>query len=359
MRRPLLSCLALFYCILQSCNKDSDPNSAGRPDPSTQGPIVYLAGSYTDLTRGTGGNQAAYWKNDSLNVLPGGTSSTANAIFVSKGDVFVTGEVDAQPAYWKNGVMTSLSHGLYYDAGTAIAVNGTDVYIAGTGFNTLGHFVAGYWKNGVYNQLSSDKNNAYCSGIAISGNDVYFAGYESNPASGKPILQGKCWKNGVPIDLTGGESSTSLNDIFISDKDIYVCGYLTESSGTNGQRSTAKCWKNGQSMTLPAGTAEISIATSVWVSGSDVYVSGYKKATANDKAVAVYWKNGIVTTLSDGSTDGYTGNLVVSDTDVFASYYATPASGRAAYIKNGKVIEVTDGVKASGQSSFIFIDNRK
>ena len=359
MRKSIPLAIVLCYSIFQSCSKHSDPNPSGTSNPST--PVVYLAGSYGDQSPGNAFGRAAYWKNDTLNILPGGMASLASGLFVSNGDVYVAGQVDAQPAYWKNGTMVSLSHGFSSDGATAIAVNGQDVYIAGTGFNTLGHSVAGYWKNGVFKQLSDDKDNAYCNAIAISGNDIYITGNEYNPGDAKPVIQGKCWKNGTAVDLTGGGKSTSLNNIHISGNDIYVCGDLADSTDPSGQRATAKCWKNGQEIMLPAGSAEIAVAGSIWVSGSDVYVSGYKKSTANDRAVAIYWKNGNVTTLSDGSTDCSTGNLVVSGTDVFVSYFATPVNGhpQAEYIKNGKVISETDGIKTFGRSNFIFIDNRK
>ncbi|MEJ7827880.1 MAG: hypothetical protein WKF91_06790 [Segetibacter sp.] len=84
--------------------------------------------------------------------------------------------------------------------------------------------------------------------------------------------------------------STSLS------KDVYVAG--GENTGTKG---VAKYWKNGVATSLTNGTNSAH-AYSVYVSGTDVYVAG--RESNGTKYVAKVWKNGVAPSLTNGSNDG-------------------------------------------------------
>ena len=91
----------------------------------------------------------------------------------------------------------------------AIAVSGSDVYVAGYEFSGA-HNVAKYWKNGTAVGLTDGNNSAYAGSIAVSGSNVYVAGYEYNDLS---HTVAKYWKNGSPVLLSDGTSSAIANSI--------------------------------------------------------------------------------------------------------------------------------------------------
>jgi hypothetical protein len=67
-------------------------------------------------------------------------------------------------AYWKNGVLNTLSGSTpeFYMA-TAIAVNGSDIYVAGTGGYPSNNAV--YWKNRTLVQLTN--RSSITTGIVV------------------------------------------------------------------------------------------------------------------------------------------------------------------------------------------------
>ncbi|MBA3673788.1 MAG: hypothetical protein H0W75_02340 [Chitinophagaceae bacterium] len=66
-----------------------------------------------------------------------------------------------------------------------------------------------------------------------------------------------------------------------------------------GNTKVAKIWKNGVATSLSDGTKDAS-AYSVFVSGSDVYVAG--KEEAGSITIAKLWKNGVATSLSTANS---------------------------------------------------------
>ena len=76
-------------------------------------------------------------------------------------------------------------------------------------------------------------------------------------------------------------------------KDVYVAGF--ETSGT---KRVAKVWKNGVATSLTNGSNDAS-AVSVYVSGTDVYVAGAEVPNFYAHAAKV-WKNGVVSSLTNG-----------------------------------------------------------
>jgi hypothetical protein len=71
---------------------------------------------------------------------------------------------------------------------------------------------------------------------------------------------------------------------------------------TNGL-SEATVWKNGIPATYSNGFS--SKAESVFVSGSDVYVTGHGADRSTSDAVVKLWKNGVATSLTDGTNHGF------------------------------------------------------
>ncbi|MNV82139.1 hypothetical protein D3C71_1758540 [compost metagenome] len=78
--------------------------------------------------------------------------------------------------------------------------------------------------------------------------------------------------------LTAG---TSAKAISVSDNDVYVAGFERNPEGVN----IAVSWKNGQPTRLTDGKEGAGVSA-MSVSAQDVYVAGYLEGKAT------YWKNG-------------------------------------------------------------------
>lgn len=170
--------------------------------------------------------QAAYWKNGIVTILAptsyanngygGSLLSKASTIFTAGTDIYAAGFVEPQKGpreacVWKNGIQTNLSDPTVTSEANAIFVQGNDVFI--TGYSTSipkGYSVATYWKNGVQTKID-DGYSSTAWGIAVNGSDVYIAG-QSFLTNGATY-----WKNGVPVQLPGykGASSASASGIAI------------------------------------------------------------------------------------------------------------------------------------------------
>ena len=145
--------------------------------------------------------------------------------------------------------------------------------------------------------------------------NIYAVGYESSLSGNLNIA--KYWKNGESQEITNGTFNASASSIAISDNsDIYVTG--SENSST---AYIAKCWKNG----VPIILNEIdhtfdSEATDIIVLGSDVYVSGNQKLD-NDNNLAIYWKNGVRTILSNPTNNTYTTAITIEGNNKYIIGY--------------------------------------
>jgi hypothetical protein len=238
-------------------------------------------------------------------------------------------------------------------------VNGNDFYIGGTETATPGdvNALAKYWKNGTPVVLTTGSNTAQAVALSVfvSGNDVYAAGYEYNyfPSGSTWRYVAVYWKNGTEIPLSNGASNSSTVDavatsIYVSGTDVYVSGYVPFATIRG-----AVYWKNGVLAPLSDGS-QYAQANGIFVSGSDVYTAGYESNGTN--GIAKYWKNTTSNALSDGSIDAHANAVFVSGNDVYAAgqSYVGGQINIAKYWKNGTAVPLTDGTyNASALSVFV------
>jgi hypothetical protein len=239
-------------------------------------------------------------------------------------------------AYWKNGELVTLHDGpgdsdsfIY-----SMAFSGPDVYAAGTEYGVDAPSLAKYWKNGESVTLSDGETSAEAFSIVASEEDVYVAGYVTNAANGNHVVT--YWKNDEPFSLheaVHGEAKS----ITVSGSDVYIAGFL------NYTKDVAVYWKNGIIQVLTNGSDNAQ-ALGMAVTGTDVHVVGYQ--VVDNKRVAMYWKNGVGEPLTIGAYDAIANSIVVSGNDVYiaGSEKSTDGKAIATYWKNGIAVPLSSGV---------------
>lgn len=325
-RSLINSALSLFFIIvITSCgHKDNNIASLNWLDKVD----IYMGGELGDST--------TYWKNGKAISLDK-KGMFANAVTVSGKDTYLAGLIavkdsltnnsTARAVYRKNGNIVFLTDGRTAAVATAIAVSGTDVYVAGYEYNGDKNIaepvhsqksIAKYWKNGIPVILTDGHANASATAIAVKGTDVYVAGYEKDE-----ISVARYWKNGkqtalkIDSNLSNGANYSEAYSIFIAGNDVYIAG--TECG-------LAAYWKNGIPVLLvpkkgldQSGTdIESSKATSIAVSGPDIHVAGIQDTLASLFHTVKYWKNGKATVLSTKPLDAKTNAfLALNGHDVY------------------------------------------
>ncbi|MDR0793607.1 MAG: IPT/TIG domain-containing protein [Chitinophagaceae bacterium] len=275
--------------------------------------------------------------------LDGSTVSSASAFTIDP-SVYVcgyekSGAANSVAMYWKNGVAVSLTDGSHNAQASSIYVSGSDIYIAGYENNGTRN-VAKYWKNGVAVILTDGSSDASTGNIVVSGNDVYVAG-----TIGSELTY---WKNGTAMFTTNG--FTYVPSVYVSGSDVYMSGMPTIA----GYNNTAAYWKNGGTAVPLTNGIYMAEVNSIVVSGNNVYVGGAEYNGGNVVAngsdsvgngVAKYWKNGVGVPISDGTGYADIISMYVSGNDVYAAGYDMPltaTSPNAVYWKNGTEVKLTD-----------------
>jgi hypothetical protein len=370
---------AFSFSILNCSGSNFNYNLQGIDNiSSTQSPIITGVASSglvnlgnvlaCGLTGGTGvyivGNieykKAVLWKNNVPFILTNGVAfSDALSVFVSGSDVYIAGYDGDTAKLWKNGTSINLSNGLNNAKANSVFVNGSDVYATFNEKDVNNNSLARLWKNGVVTNLPlSNGIFSTASSVFVSGSDVYISGSIYDPINGS---KAKLWKNGIVNDFGNLPINASPSSLVISGTDIYAAG--SEITGSNGMYSLfGKVWKNGVSTTLltanpinGSGTVFEGISlSSVFVKGIDVYAAGYQAVAGSTLAqyVAKVWKNGVVTNLTNGTTDGRASSVFVFSTDV----YVVGSEGNLAKVwKNGVISSLNSGGFNYSYANSIFV----
>jgi hypothetical protein len=275
-------------------------------------------------------------------------SSVSSGIRIGS-DIYLVGTINRNAAYWKNGVPTTLSNPSgstpsngYKSWAGSIHILNNNIYIVGSAFFGPNTAKPVLWTNNNPTLISNNEGSA--SSVFKSGSNIYIAGYEEVPNTNyqkKAIL----WVNGTPTTLTTNGFAES---VFVSGSNVYVA-YLDNINGAKG-----KIWKNGvsTSLTIPNGYYDTGISQ-VFVSGSDVYVSGdASKYNVWASNAPVFWKNNVPTVLSNS---GVAHSIFVTGNDVYVSGHENIVGNSIPKIwKNSFGYSLPIGSRASSQASFVF-----
>lgn len=347
MKKPILLAI-IASALFASCQKNEAPSPTGSKNVpggiksknlATIAADVYVAGDYQlQPVAGVPQFAVAYWKNGTAVTLPstvGNGTSHAQAISVSGTDVYVVGydqgtnisatvpTTSGLPCIWKNGVEQQLPIpvGGFTGEATAIAISGTDVYVAGffvTNDATQSRRAV-MWKNGVATMIAFNKFDSIATGIALDGTDVYISGN----AVFSNITCAVYWKNNAWHPFAGTTAISRASAIVVDALHNY---YI--SGASNGE---ACYWKDGNIKLLTTNdyAAPITAQNELWypnsiaVSNNNVYVSGVNIPTGpvnppdpDDpnpglQVQAVYWKNGQEVSVSGQSEHGGPSSIAV------------------------------------------------
>lgn len=212
------------------------------------GEDIYSAGFYNN---GTDEDFAAYWKNNSdtpITLTDGTTATKINDIFVVNGVVnavgisnYATSYQFTEGHYWRiendtpgDPVDLPVPDGSESISANAIYISDGNIYIAGK--YVLTEKIACYWrsvdggKTFTRNDLTDGLTDDYTSGMGIYGNDsgVYVAGYYSQDWTAAKAVY---WKDDgesiTMVDLNESGSGYMLetaHDIFVYNGIVYACG---------------------------------------------------------------------------------------------------------------------------------------
>lgn len=264
----------------------------GKASSSTQslfvsGGDVFVTGY--DQVPGTASYLGRLWKNGT-NIIESTTGKNVADVFVIGDDVYYTGSENGVPKYWKNGTAVTLEAGTTGNnlsiVPVSIFVSDGDVHVAGNREGEDGHSEALYWKNGSLSVLSTpvEGNKSVATSIYVSGGHVYIAGYHGNGYIERVPLY---WKNGTPnvLPVEAGRDYSVANAVFVSGGNVYIAGKEYQFDNEFPDQ-LALYWKNGVRHPVESN----SDATSIFVFGNDVYTAGYGK----------YWKNTTPVALGGG-----------------------------------------------------------
>jgi len=295
--------------------------------------------------------------------------------------IYAAGGYSGEAFVLRDGVETRLTNtttGLDNNSVKSIFISGSNEYLVGyTGNAGSGYRSATVWLNGTKSILSSSYAISQANSVYVNGTDVYIAGEEFNYGGydfyspNDPFRQNigsinsKIWKNGISttLPLTSG-STGGAKSVFVNGVDVFVAGYENRPDGS----TVAKLWKNGigNNLVTPVSTnktTQFSVATSVFVYGTDVYVGGFQD-NGNGIFIAKLWKNGLALSLTSGTTIAYVKSVYVNGTDVYAvgtSYgcisITAPSYGIpiATVWKNGSPIYLSDCKSQSGYGQSIYV----
>jgi hypothetical protein len=264
---------------------------------AASGDDVYVVGYNSD---GTG---AFIWKNKTSSLLPAGIF--ADRVAIDGNDVYVLGGDMAGTKYWKNGIEVVLPTPEPY-LGTLVfgfKVASTDVYLAGLAIGDNNTRFPLYWKNGVENFLTHNENDpVVVTDIAIDGSDIYVLGSGFAGSSNKL----RYWKNNEVVYFTDGTAEGYASRLCVYNGDVYISGAETKDGHTHG-----RIWKNGVPLNLTwmgaiedAGNDLVVVDMSI-IDGNIIYMGNKTNTTTFKRVPFIAINDNVVYLPAEGfTTDG-------------------------------------------------------
>ena len=261
------------------------------------------------------------------------------------------------------------------------ALNDT-VHMAGFLTTATGAPVVGYWKDGLFSKLVSDSSYSNVNSLFVAGSTTVIGGYHIVPPSEVVVWQNgtksvvddafgsgplvasnqgnlvavwfsaslKGWvlhKDQASVKLPNPDEQSWPTDLALLGNDAYISGVAQGqefSPDTEAYYSDqyAQLWKNDR---LAFKESRRSYAWCVFIKDDDVFIGGNLYEIPVGNRTACYWKNGQLTTLTDGSQDAVVSSLTISDGSVYAS---GTYGGHACYWKDGAMTLLPHGNVRSG-----------
>ncbi|MEI6092727.1 MAG: hypothetical protein WCQ47_03485 [bacterium] len=325
------------------------------------------SGGVSVYVSGQNGSTAVYWQDGTQHNLDNsGIAASASGIVVDSGNIYVSGTCsdvhNEKACYWKNGTVTILKSKDADDYretwGRGISVANNNIYVAGyVNYNGTGVYGrAAYWIDNTASctEISDATAPADAKSIFVSNGHIYVGGMENhNGYTG--YEEAVYWDNDSRVLVA---SNGYIQAISASGSQIYTAGYETD---VDHNIAIYYIGTQKQTLDLPADSTSSS-ASGIYVSGTDVYVSG--QYYASNGWVPCYWKNGVRVDLAISSTtDGdypYTSGIFVKNGDVYVSGGYMSVTSRkkiACYWKNGVKTDLTFVVeKENATSTGIFVE---
>jgi hypothetical protein len=353
-RNQMIGLMILFCLVAYSCRKVKDtpkPDTGQQIDVYVFGTAVTTTGPPFIVTQ-----LPVYYKNGVSYSLSNITAQSCGiyALAVINNDIYAPGFFNQSFVFWKNTSQQPITNpDIAHISG--MVTDGNNTYLSFAAKTALPGATVGQTGGYALNNNTLFKFTGNANGIVSSGSDIYCYGDTAVATPGfSPSYYATYYKNKIPVHLgdVKGNQESVITSMFISGNDVYASGYIFTYNPVFVPPlvDTAVYWKNGV-MTVLEAKGYDAHTTAIAVKGSDVYIAGYiNNGNWNARqmdyrlAHATLWKNGQPVTLSTGVFDSFTNNIVLSGNDVYVGGTETIDSAMTLYWKNGKPVTLKSPV---------------
>jgi hypothetical protein len=261
-----------------------------------------------------------------------GGGGTPAAVYVCGDTHNVTTNMDLA-CYWKDGVKTDLGEVTHNSQARGIFVHNNDVYAVGY-YSDNGHTIACYWKNGTKIDIEDNTKDSRANAVYHDGTHLYVSGLSASGGKNIAVL----WVDGQVVDLGPPGVESIVNAITASSNFVYAAGMVGSKPVYFKYDVTTQLV---EIVTLSSQPGELS---GIVVNGLDIYASGFIADINSGDLTAAYWKNGVITTLSNLTDTSVGFGMAVHGTDIYVTGMLSnfgDEDPRPVYWKNGTTISLS------------------